>query len=99
MGFTVLQTIDNPNFKAWAVTATLDADTSTTIAHGFVDDAGNAVVPQMVWNEKQSTNVARWTAQVSGATDILVGKNTDAGSGIPGVNCIVYAMRPHTIMR
>jgi len=87
------------NYKSWTITA-LDADTSTSFAHGF----GSAPDQVLVENELQpSTTVAFLWGVTVNATNITLMKAANAGSGgaSAGTSIVakVYAWRPHSVAR
>ena len=98
MAIELTAVINNPNYKSWTVTA-LEADTTTTVAHGF-GEAPDSVV----FTPTNNTIAAAAGAGVEvTATNLVVTKSTAVGSGgaVPGTSVIgkIVAMRPHTIMQ
>ena len=94
--------VNNPDYKSWTITA-LDADTTVTFAHGFVNAAGASVTPDMVFIQELVTyaNAAlpNWGVSVAGA-NITLTKQGAAGSGTGLGNIAkLFAMLPHSIMQ
>ena len=98
MAITLTAVINNPNYKSYNVTAE-EADTTTTVAHGF-----GSTPDFFVFTPANDTIALALHAGVEvTATNVVVTKSTAAGSGgaVPGTSVIgkLVLMRPHTIMQ
>lgn len=87
------------NYRSWTLTA-LDADTTTTIAHGMgVAPDFVVITPQIATN---ATTTGYWGVTAVDSTNITVQKSTGTASGgaTPGTTIVakVVALRPHTIL-
>lgn len=83
------------NTKAWNVIATADADTaSPNIPHGF------GVAPFLVWVSPRlaAGALSNWFVSTIDATNIVITKGTAVGSGNAGVQAVLYAMPPHSLI-
>ncbi len=91
-----------PQYKSWTVTA-LDADTTVTFNHGFVNQSGVSIAPDLAFIQELVTyaNAAlpNWGVAVS-ATQITLTKQGSAGSGTGLGNIAkLYAGTPDTILQ
>jgi hypothetical protein len=99
--------INKKNYKSWTVTCQ-DADTTTTVAHGFVTAAGVGFAPDLVTitstlnngGGSATTAVVTWGVTVD-ATNLYLTKLSLTGSGgtSPGTTVVakVNAWKPHSI--
>jgi hypothetical protein len=79
------------------VTATADADTTATIAHGL------GVIPEEVEIEwlDAAARLSLWIETIASrdATNVVLTKATTAASGAAGVQARVTIRKPHTLAR
>ena len=83
------------NTKAWNIVATADADTASgNIPHGF------SAAPFLVWISPRlaAGNLSAWFVSTIDATNLVVTKGTAVGSGNAGVQAVLYAMPPHSLI-
>jgi hypothetical protein len=81
--------------KAWSIVATLDGDTASgNIPHGF----GAAPFVVFVSPRLAAGVLAGWFVSTIDATNIVVTKGTTVGSGNAGVQAVLYALAPHTLI-
>lgn len=81
------------DYKTFDVTATADADTTATIAHGFGAAPAEVSLRPLLANHY----VSQWTVSAVDATNITLTKGTGVGSGNAGAQVRVQARRPHSI--
>lgn len=86
---------DGPTTKVVGVEATADADTGTTIPHGLT------VEPEIVliMPAAAEARISDWIFVSKNATNVVLAKTTDAGSGVAGDQLLVFIQRPHSIVR
>jgi hypothetical protein len=93
MAITTLQTFNGTTTKVWVVEATADGDVSIAIPHGYGIAPGFvSIVP---------INAAAWVSKWvygANATNIILTKSTDAGSGVAGWQVYIMTMLPHSII-
>ncbi len=93
MAITATAVQRGKTYKSWTLTA-LDADTTTSFAHGF------STTPDFVEIQPLVT-YATWGATAD-ATNIILNKSsaTASGGATPGTTVIakVYAMLPHSLL-
>ena len=107
MAITATAVIAKHNYKSWTITC-LDADTTTTFAHGFATLAGVGFAPDLVTitstlannGSGATTAVASWGVTVD-ATNITLNKLSLTGSGgtSAGVTVVakLNAWKPHSV--
>lgn len=100
MAFIVTPKRQGRWFKTWDITAQFDSDSVATIVHGFVDEQGNGITPE-VWDTMISLRPAPGTywAMFADNTNIFPAKTINTGSGdstSPQVR--IYAWLPHSLV-
>lgn len=82
-----------PNRKYVDVEATADADTTATIPHLL------RTTPTKVWFvplQLEAVLLSQWIVSTIDATNVVLTKETDAGSGAVGAQIRVYIESPHS---
>jgi hypothetical protein len=106
MAIALTAVVNKKNYKSWTITC-LDADTSSTVAHGFVTAAGVGFAPDLVSIQSaiangggSSTVCAVWGVTVD-ATNLYLVKQNSVGSGgtAPGTTVVakLVAWKPHSV--
>lgn len=78
------------------VEATADGDTTATIPHGL------GAAPEVViltGLQVEAETLSQWAATTINATNVVLTKQTDAGSGVAGAQLRCIAMLPHSIIQ
>ena len=91
-----------PQYKSWTIAA-LDADTTVAIPHGFVNQSGVAIAPDLCFIQElvsyANAALPNWGVAVS-TTNITLTKTGAAGSGTGLGNVAkLYAGTPDTILQ
>lgn len=96
MAVTVTNTLAGVNTFICTVIATADGDTTATAPHGL------AATPKL-WGATQVlsqalTALSAWAVAAPGATNLVGTKLASTGSGNAGVQLLLWAMTPHSII-
>jgi hypothetical protein len=97
MAVTIANTLAGVSTFICTVIATADADVTAIAPHGL------ATTP-LLWGVTQVlsqalTALSAWAIASPGATNLVGTKLASTGSGNAGVQCIFWAMTPHSIIR
>ena len=77
------------------VEATADGDTTATIPHSL------AAAPEVViltGLQPEAETLSDWVATTIDGSDVVLTKQTDAGSGVAGAQVRMIALLPHSII-
>lgn len=96
MAVTIANTLAGVNTFVCTVVATADGDVTATAPHGL------ATIPKL-WGVTQVlsqalTALSAWSVASPGATNLVATKLASTGSGNAAVQCILWAMTPHSII-
>lgn len=78
------------------VEATADGDTTATIPHGL-PSAPEVVI--LTGLQAEAETLSDWVATTIDATNVVLTKQTDVGSGAAGDQVRMIAMTPHSIIQ
>lgn len=86
--------------KTWDITWTIDADVNAFFNHGFVDEDGNGVTPEVWFNviNARTTLGGNVWAVSADATQIFALKANTAGSADSSPQIRVIAWNVHTLV-
>lgn len=95
MSVTVTTVVNQPNTKVFEVEADADGDTTATIPHGLT------VIPEFVDIVALALEyyLSEWRVTTIDATNVVLTKETTAGSGAAGAQVRVNVQRPHSLTR
>lgn len=97
MAVTIANTLAGVNSFVATVIATADADTTATAPHGFLTTPLLWGVTQVL--SQALTALSAWAVASPGATNLVGTKLASTGSGNAAVQCILWAMTPHSLIK
>ena len=97
MAVTVTNTLAGVSTFICTVISTVDGDTTATCPHGLLSTP-------LLWGvtpvlSQALTALSAWTVAAPGATNLVGTKLTSVGSGNAGVQALIWAMTPHSLIR
>lgn len=95
MAVSISTVLAGPTMHVADVEATADGDTTATIPHGLAAAPDVVILTPL---DPVAETLSDWAAVTIDATNVVVEKQTDAGSGVAGNQLRVIAMLPHSII-
>lgn len=96
MAVTIANTLAGVNTFICTVIATADADVTATCPHGLAAAPKLYGVTQVL--SQALTALSAWSIAVPGTTNVVGTKLASTGSGNAGVQALVWAMTPHSLI-